>query len=155
MPAHDRHPARTTPVIDRAANRVSFRRFIAAPPDRVFSFWTEPVHLTQWWDASGEPLQSCTVDLTVGGTFTFTNRQHPDFAFTGRYLEIERPHRLVFEALGATGTVQLQASDHGTLLDVEIRGSNAAAFEHLLAAGIAQGTAQTIDNLAAHAVSAG
>ena len=69
----------------------------------VFDAWLTPELIRQWMGAALKESMPDTrmieVSVTpkVGGTFTFTDtRDNDETAPTGTYLEIERPHRLVF-----------------------------------------------------------
>jgi uncharacterized protein YndB with AHSA1/START domain len=76
---------------------IVFRRAFNAPARLVFAAWTEPEHLRHWRGPRGFELVACEVDLRVGGRYRFVHRA-PDgsrHVFHGRYLEIERPSRLV------------------------------------------------------------
>ena len=76
---------------------IIFRRAFRAPARLVFEAWTEPEHLRHWRGPRGFELVACEVDLRVGGGYRFVHRA-PDgsrHVFHGRYLEIERPSRLV------------------------------------------------------------
>jgi uncharacterized protein YndB with AHSA1/START domain len=76
---------------------IVFRRAFNAPARLVFAAWTEPEHLRHWRGPRGFELVACEVDLRVGGSYRFVHRA-PDgsrHVFHGRYLEIERPSRLV------------------------------------------------------------
>src|SRR5919202_3031193 len=95
-------------VIDEAAHTIRFVRDLNALPARVFAAWTEPEQVAQWWDATGEKLGACEIDLRPGGAFRFVTSHHPDKPFTGVYREIAPPTLLIFEANGATGKVMLE-----------------------------------------------
>ena len=141
-------PEQTQTRIDRATHTITFERTVTAPREQVFAAWTEPEHLKHWWDPTGVPLAACTVDLRPGGAFTFTNRDSAHGPpFTGVYVAIERPARLVFEAMGAVGTVQLDAAGDATRMTVSIRCANAEHLETFVRIGVADGTARTLDNL--------
>ena len=58
-------------AIDEATHTIRFVRDLDAPPARVFAAWTEPEQLAQWWDATGEKLAACEIDLRPGGAFRF------------------------------------------------------------------------------------
>ncbi len=135
--------------IDVPRNAVVLRRQIPAAPAQVFDAWTKPALLSQWWDPSGAPLAECSVDLRAGGGFRLVN-QGAAHAFEGRYTEIVPPTKLVFSAMGAVGTVEMQATGAGTLLVVTMVCASAEHLAQFVAMGIAEGTAQTLDNLAAH-----
>jgi uncharacterized protein YndB with AHSA1/START domain len=133
-------------TIAREALTFTFHRTLEATPDDVFDAWTQPELISRWWDPSGAPLARCEVDLRVGGAFRFENDGH-SHAFTGVYQVVERPRRLVFDALGAHGTVTVEANGARTDLRVTIRCSSAEHFERFREMGIAADTGRTLDNL--------
>ena len=83
------------------------RRRIAAPADRLFSYWTEPAHLTRWWGPAGVTCESASVELRVGGTYRIANRL-PDGTvlwISGAFEVVDPPRCLVYTwqlASGAT-----------------------------------------------------
>jgi uncharacterized protein YndB with AHSA1/START domain len=138
-------------VLDCDNHTIRFRRLLSASPAEVFAAWTDPDQLACWWDAAGERLERCEIDLVPGGRFLFVSRAHPDHPFAGTYREISPPGRLTFEALGAEGRVLLAASaEGGTDMVVEIACASAEQLEQFAAMGVAAGTSQTLDNLARH-----
>jgi uncharacterized protein YndB with AHSA1/START domain len=141
----------TRTKIDRATFTITFDRSLAKSPEQVFDAWTKPEHVTQWWDPTGSPLSECTIDLRPGGTFRFVNRGNAHAPpFEGVYRVIERPTRLVFDALGAVGTVLIAKQGAGTRLTVTIRCASAGHLEQFVQHGVDKGTAQTLDNLVAY-----
>jgi uncharacterized protein YndB with AHSA1/START domain len=70
-------------------------------------------------------------------------------AFSGVYRVVERPEKLVFDALGSVGTVLLTADGATTHMRVEIRCSSADHLQQYLKLGIQTGTERTLDNLVA------
>ena len=138
----------TATKIDHETFTFTFERRLRATREDVFDAWTSPEELTAWWDPAGVPLTHCEVDLRVGGTFTFVNAGHGP-PFTGVYRVIERPSRLVFDALGSVGTITLTADGGATHLRVEIRCASAAHLQQFVQLGVDQGTARTLDNLVA------
>src|SRR4051794_33385547 len=137
-------------TIDEATHTIRFVRDLDAPPARVFAAWTEPEQLTQWWDATGEKLGACEIDLRPGGAFRFATSHHPDKPFTGVYHEIAPPTLLVFEANGASGRVMLAERAGGTRITVEIACRSREHLAQFVAMGVAAGTSRTLDNLASH-----
>jgi uncharacterized protein YndB with AHSA1/START domain len=137
--------------IDETRHSVVFKRRLAASVEQAFAFWTQPAHVARWWDPDNQPLRECAIDLRVGGQLRFVAAGQGGPAFVGRYLEIDPPKRLVFEAMGAVGTVSIKPSDKGSEVEVEIRAPNAEALKALVALGVAGGTTRTLDNLAAYA----
>jgi uncharacterized protein YndB with AHSA1/START domain len=143
--------AKTKTTIDRDTFTITFQRKFAAPVEQVFAAWTEPEHLRHWWDPTGAPLSDCVVDLRPGGTFEFTTRNSahsPPFA--GVYRVIERPSELAFDAMGASGTVRLEAKNGTTHMTVSIRCASADHLEQFLKLGVDVNTDRTFDNLVAY-----
>jgi uncharacterized protein YndB with AHSA1/START domain len=139
-----------TIAVDRTTHTITLKRRFSAPPERVFSAWTRPDEVRLWWDPSGAPLSRCDIDLSEGGKFIFVPRGQPEMPFTGVYSEIAPPDRLVFDANGAIGRVELDARDGGTLMTVSIRCASAEHLDMYLKLGIDVGTDKTMDNLVAH-----
>lgn len=142
--------AHAATTIDHATNTIRFERQIDASRDAVFDAWTTPATITAWWDPTGTPLAACAVDLRVGGAFAFTMASQHAPPFAGVYRVIERPARLVFDALGAEGTVSLTDDGGGTRMVVLIRCASADHLAQFIARGVQAGTEKTLDNLVAH-----
>lgn len=93
--------------------RVS-RRFDASC-ERVFDAWLDPATLGRWLYATvdGKMLR-VDVDPRVGGGYTIVERRaNGDAAHYGRYLEIDRPRRLVL-------TLALEPDAEGDRITVDI-----------------------------------
>lgn len=150
MPVHAQAIATTNLEIDRSAHTIRLTRVFDAPRIEIFEAWTRPEQVTNWWDAAGEPLAVCEIDLRPGGAFKFVTKGHPEMAFAGAYREIASPDRLVFEAMGATGRVLLGDVAGKTHMAVEIECSSAEHLEQYLKMGVDVGTSQTLDNLVAY-----
>jgi len=143
------HAARTS--VDAATNSIVLTRTFAAPREKVFDAWTQPQHVIRWWDPTGQRLKDCTIDLRPNGVFNFVMSDgHQVPAFTGVYKEIARPERLVFEAMGALGRVELTSLNGRTLMTVTIQCSSPEHLERFLQQGIDKGTAMTLNNLVAY-----
>jgi uncharacterized protein YndB with AHSA1/START domain len=138
-------------VIDRQTHTIKLTRDFDAPSAEIFEAWTKPEHVTCWWDAAGELLTVCEIDLRPGGAFKFVTKGHPEMPFAGTYLEIAPPGRLTFEALGSTGRVLLREAGGTTHLLVEIECRSSEQLDQYLKMGVDVGTAQTLDNLGAYA----
>jgi uncharacterized protein YndB with AHSA1/START domain len=140
--------AETNVVVDRDTHTIMLTRTFAAPREQVFEAWTRPEHVACWWDAAGARLTECEIDLRPGGAFRFVNQGPPDVPpFSGVYREIAPPEQLVFEAMGAIGTVVLEDVGGNTLMTVTIACGSAAQLDQFVKMGVDVGTSQTLDNL--------
>ena len=74
------------------------RRF-RATPERVYDAWLDPVVAGRWLFATpGGQLQRVEIDARVGGGLRITERRAQGEAdHHGRYIALERPHRIVFD----------------------------------------------------------
>jgi len=140
--------ADTDCVVDRATHTIRLIRDLDASPASVFDAWTKPEQIACWWDATGARLARCDIDLRRGGAFTFVSSSNPDHIFSGIYIEVAPPHRLVFDANGAEGRLILEAAGEGTRMTVEIDCKSAELLDHYLEMGVTTGTSQTLANLA-------
>jgi uncharacterized protein YndB with AHSA1/START domain len=136
--------------IDRAKNTITLTRRIKTTPARLYEAWTTPAQVTQWWDPNGIPLADCEINLRVGGKLKFVNAGS-GHAFEGVFRVIEPPSRLVFDAMGTRGELTFVADGTHTLMNLVMTCGSAEHLEQFLKMGIAEGTAKTLDNLAAFA----
>jgi uncharacterized protein YndB with AHSA1/START domain len=135
-------------ITDRESLTIAFERRLHASREEVFDAWTRPEQVSQWWDPTGTPLVACEIDLRSGGAFRFVNEGHSP-PFTGTYTTIERPSKLVFDALGSVGTVTIQAEGTMTRMRVTIRCASAEQLEQFVKLGVDTNTDRTLDNLVA------
>ena len=73
-------------------------RVIRADQDRVFSAWTDPTEIVQWWGAGGVVCTEAELDLAIGGRYRFAN-QTPDGTtmwITGTFSRVEPPRELAY-----------------------------------------------------------
>ena len=61
---------------------------IDAPPEAVWSFWTDPARLCRWWGVEAEVVPE------PGGTFRVVMGDGP--VMRGTFIELSPPSRLVF-----------------------------------------------------------
>jgi uncharacterized protein YndB with AHSA1/START domain len=69
------------------------------PPERVYDAWLDPESLGRWLFATSTGvMQRVEVDPRVGGEFVVVEKRGELLAeHFGKYLELERPRRIVFE----------------------------------------------------------
>jgi uncharacterized protein YndB with AHSA1/START domain len=79
---------------------VRVSRWFDASPERVFDAWLTPGLVGKWMFGPAlrdEEVLRIELDAQVGGTFSFLVRRQGELIdHVGRYLEIDRPLRLVF-----------------------------------------------------------
>jgi uncharacterized protein YndB with AHSA1/START domain len=92
----------TDSAIDRAGDcytaTLVARQLIDASPETLFSAWTEPQQLVQWWGPEGVQCVGAEVDLREGGAYRIGNRLHDGSTLwiVGVFDIVEAPSRLRF-----------------------------------------------------------
>ncbi len=73
-------------------------RSFDAPIATVFEMWTNPDHLSQWLPPEGFEMGFVKCDIRTGGKSFFSMSNGAGIKIYGRaqYLEIEKPHRIVY-----------------------------------------------------------
>lgn len=98
-------------------------RYFEASPERVFDAWLVPRTLGQWMfgpRVREENVVRLDVDPRVGGSFSLkVERNGRIIDHVGQYLEIERPHRLVF-----TWAVKGESDDAPSQVHIDIAASS-------------------------------
>lgn len=76
---------------------LTFTRTLKAPRDLVWTCWTTPDHIKEFFVPKPHSITACEIDLRVGGRFNTTmNVDGTLIASQGVYLEIVPRERLVF-----------------------------------------------------------
>jgi len=106
------------------------RRF-SATAERVFDAWLDPNTAGKWLFATPTGRMSkVEIDARVGGSYLIVeNRDGADVEHIGKYLEIDRPRRLVFTLKVpkysqeiTTVTIEIRALDSGCELTLTHEG---------------------------------
>ena len=117
-PAKVTRPANDTVVVER---------YFMAPPELIWTFWTQPEHAARWWGPHGMHPERVQVEAREGGAWEIDIRgDNGLYRIRGRYLTLEKPRRLVstWAWLGDDDTlgpesryeVVFEADGDGTLL---------------------------------------
>jgi uncharacterized protein YndB with AHSA1/START domain len=77
-------------------------RVLAAPRALVFSAWTGPKHLAQWWGPNGFRTTTHAFDFRPGGVWRFVMHGPDGRDYQNRIIfdEIVRPERIVYRHSG-------------------------------------------------------
>lgn len=139
---------------------VVYRRYYDAPIDLVFEAWSEPRHLAEWWGPDGFTLTTNSMDFSNGGVWDFIMHgpDGTDFKNRVQFIEIDRPHRIVYKHLGADGetedvsfrtVITMEPSGEGTHLTMEQDFSTKEELERVNEKyGAIEGGIQHAENLA-------
>jgi len=147
----------TTTVYADGADFVMERVF-ASPRELVWRAITEPKHIPKWWGPRDVPMTVEAMDFRVGGRWRWIARGGDgDAPFTGEYLEIVPPERIVhtetfdvepFNQLEpALVTITLEEVAGGTKLRSSSRFPSAEALEGALSTGMTGGAIESWDRL--------
>jgi uncharacterized protein YndB with AHSA1/START domain len=149
----------TTTVYTEGAEFVMERVF-DAPRELVWKVLTEAEHIPNWWGLRDRPMTVVEMDVRVGGTWRWVTSDSDgnEVPFTGEYLEIVPPERLVntemfdvepFNA-GEPAIVTQILEDLGgrTRLISRSRFSSADILEGVLSTGMVGGAIESWDRIA-------
>ncbi len=144
--------------LERTSDKeIVIARTFRAPAQIVFDAWTKPEYVRRWWapESRGVTLVQCDADLRPGGAYRYVlaRGKAERFAFSGKYLEIARPTRLVytqsFEPVPGEAVVTVSFEERGgstTLVAHELYPSK-EALDGALASGMEDGMRETFDQL--------
>ena len=105
---------------------LEIKRFINAPPARVYAAWTDPDQLKQWWGPEGVQTRNFTADARVGGKYRWdlVNQEGEEMSVFGEYRELIAGKKVVFtwkwdddedwKVHNSLVTVELSDRDGGT-----------------------------------------
>ena len=157
---------RNETIVKRTADReLVVTRTFDAPAHIVFDAWTKPELLKRWWapKSFGVSLFECESDLRVGGNYRYAFGRDPRYpeVFSGRYVEVTSPSRLVltqvYERMSDAGeavvTATFEESQGRTRLTLHQLFPSKEALEGALASGMETGMRVTLDQLDALVVS--
>ena len=84
--------------LDQDPRSIVGTRVFDAQRDLVFSAWTDPKHLAQWWGPLGFTTTTIAFDMRPGGVWRFVMHGPDGRDFQNRitFEEIVRPERIVY-----------------------------------------------------------
>ncbi len=101
--------------------KITLEATINAPVEKVWQYWTEPQHITQWNQA--DPSWHCPKaenDVRPGGTFSSTMAAKDgsfSFDFGGTHNLVEE-HKLIASTLGDGRTMEVRFTPEGNTTKV-------------------------------------
>ena len=157
--------ARSEPDTTDAARSIVTTRVFDAPRDLVFTAWTDPKHLAQWWGPTGFTTTTHAFDMRPGGVWRFVMHGPDGTDYQNRitFEEVARPERLVYRHGGGDDVHPVQF--HVTVTFEDLGGSKTrltmkglfatAAIRDEVAAkyGAVEGAQQTLERLATYLIS--
>lgn len=129
-------------------------RTFQAPAALVYEAMTTPEHVRRWWGAGHGEVTTCEIDLRVGGAWRFvlTTPDGSEVAFSGEYLELDPPARMVhterYEAVpGSSSTITTSYEEHdgATTMRALCRYESAEARDAVIASGMETGMNASYD----------
>jgi uncharacterized protein YndB with AHSA1/START domain len=81
------------------SNEIKLTRVYDAPLARVWEAWTDENQAAQWWGPRGFTITTHKKDFRVGGEWNYTMHgpEDVDFPNITKYLEIEKPSKMVYD----------------------------------------------------------
>jgi uncharacterized protein YndB with AHSA1/START domain len=96
-------------------------RTFNGPARIVFDAWTRPELVERWWapKSLGVAVVRCVADVFAGGTYRYVLKHSGrEFAFSGRYLEVTPPSRLVYTQIYEPTAAGAPPDDEGIVVTV-------------------------------------
>lgn len=135
---------------------IRIERTFDAPRERVFTTFTDPDLIPQWWGQRGDTTVVEQMDPVTGGDWRFRcENPKGTIVFRGTYREVTPPERIVqtFEWDGMPGYVSVDDSVFEDLGDGRTRIVTTSTFfeneerDGMLDAGMEKGLNETYDRL--------
>lgn len=153
----------TSPITRQSSLRrisdteLGIERTFHAKAHIVFDAWTQPEFVKLWWAPAqrGVRMVECTGDVRPRGTYRYVigRGETERYTFSGTYLEIERPTRLVytqrFEPMPGEAVMTISFIEQGEFTTVSAREvyPSKEALDGALASGMEEGMNQTYEQL--------
>jgi len=133
-------------------------RTVDAPRALVWTAWTDPRHIAQWWGPNGFRTTIQAMEVKPGGIWRFIMHGPDGTDYPNKivYREVKKPERLVYDHSGAEGsemhifqaTVTFAERNGTTEITMASTFPSVAARDGELKFGAVEGGRQTLDRLA-------
>jgi len=106
--------------LDRDPLSIIGTRVLAAPRTLVFSVWSDPKHLVQWWGPNGFRTTTHAFDFRPGGVWRFVMHGPDGRDYQNRitFDEIVAPERIVYRHDGAEDVEPVTFAQTGAFEDI-------------------------------------
>jgi uncharacterized protein YndB with AHSA1/START domain len=149
----------STYTIVPGEQQVTQERYFDAPRELVFTVFTDPALLAQWWGPARYTTTVERMDVREGGSWRFIQADGDgrEFAFNGLYHVVDAPHQVVqtfeFEGLPERHvileTMTLDDVDGRTLMTQRSVFQSVEDRDGMLASGMQDGSTEANDRLEA------
>jgi uncharacterized protein YndB with AHSA1/START domain len=112
---------------------IRVERVFDAPRDHVFSVWTDPALIPEWW---GDSTVVEEMDVRPGGTYRFKT---PYGAVEGEYREVDPPARLVQTFQNHLQTLEFEDLGERTKLTQTMRFETTEERDTTMSYGVEEG----------------
>jgi uncharacterized protein YndB with AHSA1/START domain len=137
---------------------IEMTRLFDAPRELVFEAFTNPEHVPHWFGPRGWSVPVCEIDLRPGGAWRYVLRGPNDeeMGMSGVYQEIAPPERVIttesFDDYPGESLNTLALTEKGgkTRYTVTVLYPNKETRDAVLATGMSEGAAETLERLAEH-----
>lgn len=146
-------------TLDRVSDTaLVWKHTLRAKASISFDAYTRPELVKRWWAPRSRGLEmvQCEADVRVGGAYVYALARDGKVVviFTGKYLEIDRPHRVVYTAAMApfpdeiVATVTFVEKDGMTELVAREVYPSKKVLDEAIASGMESGAMETFAQLA-------
>jgi len=150
--------SKTNLIAEPGKQVIVMTREFDAPRDLVFSVWTDPKRIPEWWGPRTLTTVVDKMEVRAGGQWRYVQRdaQGNQFAFRGVYHDIIAPERIIstFEFEGLPGHVLLETATFEALPNGTTRVTGVSIFESvadrdgMVASGMEAGAVDTYERFA-------
>lgn len=146
-------------TVDQENLTITIERVFDVHPELLWKAMTDPDLIPRWWGPERYPTRVDSMDVRIGGSWRFmsSDGNGSESAFSGKYLEIDAPARMVqtwnFEPIGpgheTVETAVLAALEGGkTRMTTTTQYQSIDDLDGILSTDMESGARETWDRLA-------
>ena len=142
----------------RGGREIVISRLVNAPRDLVFSAFSDPKHITNWWGPNGFRTTTYEMDFREGGLWLFTMHgpDGTDYPNRVRYTEVRAPEYVAYDhdageggdsVYAFKGSWTFDAEGRKTRITMRLVAATAEQREFMAKFGAVEGGDQTLSRL--------